>query len=107
MPIMICKWPAKRLISRRWPSSGARANGSSSNQGHSLPGRRRKLHGYLGAVSQVDAPVGKLLDHLRRLDLARDTIVVYTSDHGDYATELWHHGKGAGYLPVMPSHAYR
>ena len=50
-------------------------------------GRRRKLHGYLGAVSQVDAAVGKLLDHLRRMNLARDTIVVYTSDHGDYATE--------------------
>ena len=50
-------------------------------------GRLRKLQGYLGAVSQVDAAVGRLLDHLRTSDLARDTIVVYTSDHGDYATE--------------------
>ncbi len=49
--------------------------------------RRRKLHGYLGAVSQVDAAVGKLLDYLRSAGLADDTIVVYTSDHGDYATE--------------------
>ena len=50
-------------------------------------GRRRKLHGYLGAVSQVDAAVGKLLDYLRASGLAEDTIVVYTSDHGDYAAE--------------------
>ena len=50
-------------------------------------GRRRKLHGYLGAVSQVDAAIGRLLDHLRAADMDKDTIVVYTSDHGDYATE--------------------
>ena len=50
-------------------------------------GRRRKLHGYLGAVSQVDAAVGRLLDFLRASGLADNTIVVYTSDHGDYATE--------------------
>ena len=50
-------------------------------------GRGRKLHGYLGAVSQVDHALGKLLDWLRENGLAEDTIVVYTSDHGDYATE--------------------
>ena len=50
-------------------------------------GRLRKLHGYLGAVSQVDAALGKLLDYIRQSGLAEDTIVVYTSDHGDYATE--------------------
>ncbi len=50
-------------------------------------GRRRKLHGYLGAVSQVDAAVGKLLDHIRDSGQAENTIVVYTSDHGDYAAE--------------------
>ena len=50
-------------------------------------GRRRKLHGYLGAVSQVDAAVGQLLDYLRETGQAENTIVVYSSDHGDYATE--------------------
>lgn len=50
-------------------------------------GRRRKLRGYLGAVSQVDAALGKLLDYLRDADMAQNTIVVYTSDHGDYAAE--------------------
>ncbi|MDE2775293.1 MAG: sulfatase-like hydrolase/transferase [Chloroflexota bacterium] len=50
-------------------------------------GRLRKLRGYLGAVSQVDAAVGSLLDFLRKTGQAENTIVVYTSDHGDYATE--------------------
>ena len=49
--------------------------------------RRRKLRGYLGAVSQVDAAVGAMLDHLRESGLAENTIVVYTADHGDYACE--------------------
>lgn len=49
--------------------------------------RRRKLHGYLGAVSQVDAAVGRILDYLREAGLAERTLVVYTSDHGDYACE--------------------
>ncbi|MCY3915581.1 MAG: sulfatase-like hydrolase/transferase [Chloroflexi bacterium] len=50
-------------------------------------GRRRKLHGYLGAVSQVDAALGQLLDYLRQTGQADNSIVIYTSDHGDYATE--------------------
>ena len=50
-------------------------------------GRRRKLRGYLGAVSQVDAAVGRMLEFLRTRGLAEGTVVVYTADHGDYACE--------------------
>jgi arylsulfatase len=49
--------------------------------------RQRKLRGYLAAVSQVDAAVGRLLEHLRVSGLEDNTIVIYTSDHGDYACE--------------------
>ncbi|MBD3318271.1 MAG: sulfatase-like hydrolase/transferase [Chitinivibrionales bacterium] len=49
--------------------------------------RRRKLHGYLGAVSQVDYAVGQMLDYIRSAGLADNTIVVYSADHGDYACE--------------------
>lgn len=49
--------------------------------------RIRKWRGYLGAVSQVDYAVGQMLDFLRESGLAADTIVVYSSDHGDYACE--------------------
>lgn len=50
-------------------------------------GRLRKLHGYLGNVSHVDHAVGELLDFLDERGLAEDTVVVYSSDHGDYAAE--------------------
>lgn len=50
-------------------------------------GRLRKLHGYLGSVSHVDHAVGELLDWLDTNHLSKNTIVVYSSDHGDYACE--------------------
>jgi choline-sulfatase/uncharacterized sulfatase len=50
-------------------------------------GRLRKLHGYLGNVSHVDHTVGQLMDFLHGSGLDRDTIVIYSSDHGDYACE--------------------
>ncbi len=50
-------------------------------------GRKRKMQGYLGAVSQVDHAVGQMVDWLDANGLAENTIVVYTADHGDYACE--------------------
>ena len=50
-------------------------------------GRLRKLHGYLGNVSHVDHAVGELMSFLDEAGLADDTIVIYSSDHGDYACE--------------------
>ena len=49
--------------------------------------RLRKLHGYLGNVSHVDHAVGELMAWLKDNGLEEDTIVVYSSDHGDYACE--------------------
>jgi len=51
-------------------------------------GRRRKLRGYLGNITHVDRAVGDMLEGLDEAGLADNTIVVYTSDHGDYATEF-------------------
>src|SRR5262249_44504716 len=39
---------------------------------------------YWGMVSQIDHNVGRLLAALERRDLARDTLVIFTADHGDY-----------------------
>ncbi len=38
---------------------------------------------YWGLVTQVDRSVGAILDELESLGLADNTIIVYTSDHGD------------------------
>ncbi len=44
---------------------------------------------YDAGIAHADAVVGRLLKRLRRLDLAADTIVVLTSDHGE---SLGEHG---------------
>lgn len=49
--------------------------------------RSRKLRGYYGNISQVDDAVGQVLAMLDRQGLREDTIVVYSSDHGDFACE--------------------
>lgn len=38
---------------------------------------------YLGTISLLDAQLGRLLDGLEQLGLAENTLVIYTSDHGD------------------------
>ena len=43
------------------------------------------------ALAGLDAEMGRLLAALDRLDLAENTIVIYTSDHGDHLSS---HGYG-------------
>lgn len=43
---------------------------------------RELKHGYYAAISYMDAQVGRVLDELERLDLARNTIVILWGDHG-------------------------
>jgi arylsulfatase A-like enzyme len=40
--------------------------------------------GYCGMVKRLDEAFGRLLDALRSLDLLDDTIVLFTSDHGNH-----------------------
>lgn len=47
---------------------------------------RVSLAGYYGNISQMDRNVGTVYDALRELGLDRNTVVVYTSDHGEMAS---------------------
>jgi len=51
------------------------------------PFKRECLHGYFAAISYVDAQVGRLLAALDETGLAKNTIVVFWSDHGYYMGE--------------------
>ena len=51
------------------------------------PFARECLHGYLAAISYVDALVGRLLDALDESGLAEKTVVVFWTDHGYYMGE--------------------
>ena len=49
-----------------------------------VPGAGRKeIAAYEAAINAVDDQVGRLLEALRELNLEQDTIVLFTSDHGD------------------------
>ncbi len=48
---------------------------------------QRYMQDYLGTISSVDDNVGRVLDYLDESGLARNTIVVYTSDQGFYLGE--------------------
>ena len=46
-------------------------------------GMREYLGVYYGMVSMMDANLGRILDELDRLGHQRDTLVIFTADHGD------------------------
>ena len=45
---------------------------------------RRVVANYYAAISQIDHHVGRMVDTLRRRGLYDNTVIIYTSDHGDY-----------------------
>lgn len=44
---------------------------------------------YMGLVKQCDDQFGRLLDFLEQTDRMKDTMIVLTSDHGDYLGDHW------------------
>lgn len=60
-----------------------------------------------GAISHVDDAIGKVIAKLRSLDLADNTVVLFTSDHGDFFGDhqlLWKgplHYQGLTRVPLI------
>ena len=66
---------------------------------------KRMTREYLGSVKGVDRNVGRVIKLLDELKLAKDTIVVFTSDHG-YSmghNGIWHKGNGHWVLKPPPA----
>lgn len=47
------------------------------------PDLRRMYHGQMAMTTGVDIAFGQLMEKLRQLKLERNTLVIFTSDHGD------------------------
>ena len=54
----------------------------------------RQMALYFGMVKCIDDNIGMILEELRKLDLIDQTLIVFTSDHGDMCGELGRHNKG-------------
>jgi arylsulfatase A-like enzyme len=62
--------------------------------------KRRFMAVYYSMISWVDENVGRILDRLEALGLADDTVVVFTSDHGEFCFE---HGMAKKDLVLLDS----
>lgn len=70
----------ERYKGKTWKELLRRGNVRLEGMGASA---RDSVLDYFAAVSGVDEQFGRILEALDRLNLAEDTIVVFTSDHGD------------------------
>ena len=80
----------------------ARQHRSLGDGAHTSPARLRRIKAlYYAQVGLVDKGVGRILDHLERLGLAGDTLVIFASDHGEMLGDhgLWQ--KSAPYEPAI------
>jgi arylsulfatase A-like enzyme len=66
----------------------AATNANELKYGMSELQQKQSLAAYYASVSFMDQQVGRLLDSLDRLNLRKDTVVIFTSDHG---YNLGHH----------------
>lgn len=44
---------------------------------------------YYGMMTEVDTHIGRLTDHLKQLDCYDNTLIVFTSDHGEQLGDHW------------------
>lgn len=51
--------------------------------------REAVIPAYMGLIKQCDDQLGKLLDFLEESGRLKDTMIVLTSDHGDYLGDHW------------------
>ncbi len=80
---------------------------SDQAKGYRHPDKVRRIKAnYYGLVREVDVWVGRLLDKLKQLRLEKNTLVIFTSDHGEMLGDHGMKGKsvlyeGAVHVPLL------
>jgi arylsulfatase A-like enzyme len=62
---------------------------------------QRYMQDYLACVQGVDDSIGQVMEYLKKNDLEKNTIVIYTSDNGWYLGELGMYDKRFMYEPGL------
>ena len=88
LPLSEADWSPFRRLDVALPEPGY--------PGLDAPRARRMLAEYLGSVASLDRNVGRMLAVLDELDIASETVVIFTSDHGFNMGHngIWHKGNG-------------
>ena len=63
--------------------------------------RGQVIRTYMGLITQVDDQLGVLFEHMDKRGLLDDTMVVFTSDHGDYMGDHWMGDKDYFHAPSV------
>ncbi len=88
------------------PGAGHRAHGSLPHGGYRFEDLPRMQAGYQRHIEHIDACIGRALAYLEDSGQADDTIVVYTSDHGDMlgshglTNKQWYYEESA-HIPLV------
>jgi arylsulfatase A-like enzyme len=61
---------------------------------------------YFGMMSEVDSQIGRLIDYLKQIDAYDNSLIIFTSDHGDMQGDHWMFSKssyydGAFHVPLI------
>ena len=51
--------------------------------------RRHVIPAYMGLISEIDDNIGRLMAYLKQSGKDKETLIVLTSDHGDYLGDHW------------------
>jgi arylsulfatase A-like enzyme len=51
--------------------------------------RDKMIAAYMGLITQIDDHIGRLMAWLDETGRTRDTLIIFTSDHGDYLGDHW------------------
>ena len=71
------------------PVYGAYLSGRVSSAFQRDEVRDKVIPAYMGLIKQCDDQLGRLLDYLEEKGRMQDTMIVLTSDHGDYLGDHW------------------
>ncbi|WP_425049722.1 sulfatase-like hydrolase/transferase [Psychromarinibacter sp. S121] len=63
--------------------------------------RDKVIPAYMGLIKQCDDQLGRLLDYLEKTGRIDDTMIVLTSDHGDYLGDHWLGEKDMFHQPAV------
>ena len=68
--------------------------------------REAVIPAYMGLITQIDDQIGRLMSYLKESGQINDTMIVFTSDHGDglprYKRELFDTGINVPFLVLVP-----